>query len=314
MNTCCIIFSIIFILMIVIILIITYIGNKKLKQSQKSIKYTFYNNLYDEKFPKIQELTIPIQNEKVYNIDVAKYCADLILRISNTANKISPEIYIPKGQTFLKNLINIKDTSTFGVMYKDSNNIVWISFRGTINTEEMIQDLNYTQNSLDNYQNSNVQRSLNLKGIALQPQIHEGFLDVYNNIKNDMFKVLDGINPSQIIVSGHSLGAGVATIAGVDLVNKGYNTVVYNFASPRVGDSLLKDFVEKNLTLFRFVNNSDIIPSLPPSVSPNFNDVKKPYFYIHCGKPFYMTQNWKSINNNHTLGVYIDGLTKDLYK
>ena len=92
--------------------------------------------------------------------------------------------------------------------------------------------------------------------------------------------------------------------------NKGYITVVYNFASPRVGNPDFCDIINTTLPVYRIVNTADIIPTLPPSVSPNFLNNEKPYIYKHCGIGKYFTDNWSSLLNNHLMNVYNNSLYK----
>jgi len=65
-----------------------------------------------------------------------------------------------------------------------------------------------------------------------------------------------------------------------------------------------------NLPLYRIVNTSDVAPTFPVSVSPNFDDPENPFIYDHCGNAVYFTDNWKSLVNNHTLAVYVNWLDK----
>lgn len=120
----------------------------------------------------------------------------------------------------------------------------------------------------------------------------------------DTLLKIDKDKNKKIIVSGHSLGAGISTVVGADLANDGYKVVVYNFASPRVGDqNFCKLISSLKLKIFRVV-----IPTLPPSVSPNFKDPENPYQYIHCGILKAFSDSWKSLLNNHLMGVYINAL------
>jgi predicted lipase len=190
-----------------------------------------------------------------------------------------------------------------------------ISFRGTLSSKEWEQDFTYQQESM--FQKQTV-KQITLDFLTTVSgkvaNVHKGFVDVYMKFRNDLSSTLLKINPNKnkkIIISGHSLGAAISTIAGADLVQSGYKDVgVYNFASPRVGDQTFADLVniELKLPVYRLVNISDMVPNMPPSVSPNFEDYDNPYMYVHCGKMVYFQINRLSVLNNHLIPAYMTGL------
>ena len=240
-----------------------------------------------------------------WNIEVAKYCSNIIYSISTAAiNKLNPTY--PTDLTMTKEFIDNTGDPVFGSLLKDDYNNLWLSFRGTLEKKEWIQDLEYQQETPDFFKGIN-QNS--------KPKIHKGFTNAYLNFRDDLHKALQVENKKKdktLVVSGHSLGAGVATLVGADLKNYGYNVVVYTFASPRVGDNNFRDLVDTKLALplYRVVNTEDIVPDLPPSVSPNFDSPNNPYMYAHCGKIIPVTINRFSILNNHLIPSYMAGLAK----
>jgi hypothetical protein len=315
MNTS--IIRIFFFLVFLVLIVLSVKYYIKYKYARDAISFALDNTLQCNKNncdkPIKDFAKIPTQNGRIYNKDVARYCADLVSRIENGA--ITKKIINPKGLKLCKDLINVPNTPIFGKMWEQNisdKNILWVSFRGTINIKEWIQDLTYNQ------ENFPKKKQIKLSFLGTQqhtPLIHKGFIDAYMNFRDDLFNVINSKKYDQIIVSGHSLGAAISTIVGIDLVNYGQKAVVYNFASPRLGDSnLCKMVLDVDIPIFRHVNTEDIIPTSPISVSPNFKDKYKPLMFIHCGEALYFTTNWKSVINNHLLGVYIDAFEKDIYK
>ena len=76
-------------------------------------------------------------------------------------------------------------------------------------------------------------------------------------------------------------------MVGAELKQQGYSTVIYNFASPRVGNKAFCNIINSmDVKIFRIVNTADVIPTLPLSVSPNYTkgNANYPVMYAHCGE------------------------------
>ncbi|KAL4459318.1 hypothetical protein ABPG74_017931 [Tetrahymena malaccensis] len=107
--------------------------------------------------------------------------------------------------------------------------------------------------------------------------IHSGFLKTYNDIKDQLLKNLDNLiskyPAAPIIISGHSLGGAIATIAAIDIQHflneRSYQNVikeVHTFGSPRVGNQAFAEYYNQLIPqTARVVNNQDIVPHLPPN-------------------------------------------------
>ena len=94
-------------------------------------------------------------------------------------------------------------------------------------------------------------------------KVHKGFeLEVdklWPDIRDYLLKQLKG---RKLVITGHSLGASMATIFAARLSN--YNFTVnglYTYGSPRVGNDKFKDSLD--ITHYRFVNNSDDVTKMP---------------------------------------------------
>jgi hypothetical protein len=98
-------------------------------------------------------------------------------------------------------------------------------------------------------------------------QVHEGFLDAYLEISDQLEAVLRGKKPEQSIwLTGHSLGGALATLAAAHCVEHGLPVQgIYTYGSPRVGDA---DFARQlpARSHYRFVHRDDWIPNVPPEV------------------------------------------------
>lgn len=101
--------------------------------------------------------------------------------------------------------------------------------------------------------------------------VSEGILDAYRLIQPEIMQFLAKhmTNISKLWLTGHSLGAGLATVCAASLLTIGIGVEfdrLVTFGSPRVGDkafaSLLNDYRER---IDRFVNNQDIVTRTPPA-------------------------------------------------
>ncbi|KAN0094055.1 alpha/beta-hydrolase [Hyaloscypha variabilis] len=72
-----------------------------------------------------------------------------------------------------------------------------------------------------------------------------------------------------LIVTGHSIGAGIATLAGAELRSLNCTADIYTFGSPRVGNTAFATFVTSQAPLlgqnYRMTHENDPVPQLPPT-------------------------------------------------
>ena len=71
--------------------------------------------------------------------------------------------------------------------------------------------------------------------------VHEGFYEAEKSIIPEVIKEVKRLQeqfPSHnVVLTGHSLGAALATLSAIDLVNGNVTRVrLFNFGSPRIGD------------------------------------------------------------------------------
>ena len=302
---------------LVILIYFAIIGNK----NSGAFKKIWFNTL--KCYPDIEcpttitDFSVPEEISEEYSPDVARYCADLIVRLEKAANH-KEQIIEPKNIQNEEILYNIDEKSPFGVVWKynptqqEDNNILFIAFRGTIKIEEWFQDVQYSQKQFIQPKKTtdlNQQKAMFLRNIEDQPMLHSGFLEVYLNFSEKLLSTIKELKPKQIIITGHSLGAAIASICALNLKILNYNCITYTFASPRIGDMNLSNFINKEkITIYNIINTLDIIPTLPPAVSPNFTDENNPHMYSDYGIPMRFSDNWKSNINNHLMAVYISNI------
>lgn len=111
--------------------------------------------------------------------------------------------------------------------------------------------------------------------------VHSGFYkqlhtnNIYQKIADKVSSLLNENQGYQIYITGHSLGAALATLFGFLYSHETSNQItVVSFASPRVGNSGWQNAFEakENLTHYRISNDRDIVTAFPM------------YKYKHVGK------------------------------
>eukprot|EP00531_Pseudo-nitzschia_arenysensis_P015657 CAMPEP_0116115874 /NCGR_PEP_ID=MMETSP0329-20121206/738_1 /TAXON_ID=697910 /ORGANISM="Pseudo-nitzschia arenysensis, Strain B593" /LENGTH=350 /DNA_ID=CAMNT_0003609333 /DNA_START=93 /DNA_END=1144 /DNA_ORIENTATION=+ len=105
-------------------------------------------------------------------------------------------------------------------------------------------------------------------------KVHHGWAQAYDELKNDVVSGIIDLGCTSLILTGHSLGSAVATIASFDLRSAmGYHVeATWAFGKPRVGNRAFVDAFEAEAAnqgvfppVWRIVNFHDPVPRLPPS-------------------------------------------------
>lgn len=279
------------ILLIVLIVVLTIFA-VKIENAKLAFNFTVDNTLQCS--PNIR---CPVNFDALDNDGDNTKIIKLIYTVEQYANTgtYSNE-YVPAGFNKTKELFDSSDPKfPIGIIWEDTtdqgNKNIFIIFRGT-QAAEFWKDLQYAQVPFMNH-----------------GKVHSGFYDIYTQVIKDIGNAQENIN---YYVAGHSLGAAIATLVSAKLFSDNASeTSIYTsvLASPRVGDTEFCNYVNSNLSQFNnFINSYDIVPTLPPSVSPNLSDHSKPYIYDTCGTVQTFNINYKSIMNNHLLPVYIAGI------
>jgi len=170
---------------------------------------------------------------------------ELLLEFANIAQTTydNPKTSTAKFKALGYKIIQFFDIEGAQAYLLTNGTITVLSFRGTEVTEksDVLADLKSGKNIE-----------------ACGGKVHVGFKGEINKLWPTISKVL-AANPGNVYVTGHSLGAAMATIAASRMQDR--VTALITFGSPRVGNA---EFV-KSLTVdhYRVQNNCDDVTKVP---------------------------------------------------
>ena len=161
----------------------------------------------------------------------------------------------------------------------------------------------------------------------------ESIHDTIDKTFRNAFKISEEQDkrPRRIFISGHSLGAALATIAGLHISRtleaigqrEKAEIISYTFASPRVGNHDFAKECNMRFMTYRIANSEDAVPGVPPAVfrfigeemipSSGYNKAKDlaawltggltKDIYEHVGYPIVFTSQVGAISSNHNMNA-----------
>lgn len=188
-------------------------------------------------------------------------------KIANTSVWLADASYCPSSLYLTKNYIGasegfqalniFSDEATdshgfLGVM--SSQNTIYIVFRGSTSTTNWVSDFD---------------TELTPYSACQDCEVHLGFFDAYGKIRQQIVDAMTAIRQQypdyQIVVTGHSLGGALATLAALDLISMGCTKVqLVNFGSPRVGEKNFAAYASSLLVdTLRITHYRDPAPHVP---------------------------------------------------
>lgn len=237
----------------------------------------------------------------------------------------------PTGKSYVLGMVSVTTDEGAKVLGRKD---VLISWRGTqlVHEADVDKDINLTSAS-------------DILGEENDPMVHHGWLSYYTDTDDQsphnqltsardqalaaLKEVLDEYKQGEeisITITGHSMGAALATLNATDIVHNGHNVLTdqpdkvipvtaFAFASPRLGDKGFEKVFSglKNLHVLRVTNEEDVVPKVPLfSLKP-----LKEYFHvgiklgIDTRKSPYLkvlTDEKQRLASWHDLEVYLHGV------
>lgn len=174
------------------------------------------------------------------------------------------------------------------ILYHPVANVIVGVFTGTSNECLVGLDINYYQAEAEEIAN-----------YAPGVKAHRGVYQTYHSIRSSVIATIEGLieaapTPPRLILTGHSLGAALSTLAALDLAY--YQPIHYAFASPQVfnplGANLFDHLVAHS---YRISNLADLVTIVPLSVMPNGD------LFSHAGRLYSFQRNLGKYFKNHAL-------------
>ncbi|KAH7360875.1 lipase [Rhexocercosporidium sp. MPI-PUGE-AT-0058] len=160
------------------------------------------------------------------------------------ANSITNYAYLGFDQAQVEGYVGIDSV----------NKAIVVSYKGTKSFANVIADLLIPKASCSE--------------LVSGCKLHQGFLYAWGDVQSNTMTAVKNAKaayPSyQIILTGHSLGGAVATIAAAYLRKAGYACDIYSYGSPRVGNEAFVDFVSAQAGAhYRVTHTDDPVPRYP---------------------------------------------------
>lgn len=137
------------------------------------------------------------------------------------------------------------------VFLSQKGNYQIICFRGTSSVTDILTDLKFNKK----------------QAFGGNGKVHAGFQNALNEVWDKLETSID--KNKKVIVTGHSLGGGLAQLLAYRLTLKNYTVSgVYTYGSPRVGNSDFKAAYDARLAKKTFLHTSDkdLVPAIPPEI------------------------------------------------
>lgn len=137
-----------------------------------------------------------------------------------------------------------------------------LAIRGSVSVRNWIADLTLSKTSCSD------------TGLPVSDcEVHSGFNHAWEDNSEEIYKSIWSAFQTYpnhtLVVTGHSLGAAVGTIAAVHLREAGYPCDLYTFGSPRVGDEGFVQFIaSQDGREYRVTHSDDPVPRTPPIDEP----------------------------------------------
>lgn len=227
------------------------------------------------------------------NAPISASPVDRITEVDRTLQEVEFRLQDRVRQIFSKkNRIRVYS----GILLTSKENNVLV-FRGTQTQAEWLKNLN-----------ANQQQYISPTGKAIG-EVHEGFFQLTNELTPAISETVQQLDPTiPFYITGHSLGAAVATLAALEIAQKvpqlRERIQLYTYASPRVYSPILAQIHSELIpNSYRVVNLGDTVPLVPPVTIGNS--------YVHIGQEWSFLAQFGDVLLNHVVDTYIAAIEQE---
>uniref|UniRef100_A0A914YSX6 Fungal lipase-like domain-containing protein n=1 Tax=Panagrolaimus superbus TaxID=310955 RepID=A0A914YSX6_9BILA len=202
----------------------------------------------------------------------------------------------------------LTDTCSGFLAVSHSDKAIIISFRGTLGDEQLSQE--FIDSLIDPLVNF-------VGGGKINAYFSSAFTKIWNHGMRDAFFASKNKYANYTLwITGHSLGAAMAAIAGGTIVKLGYfpanETIVYTFGEPRVGNKDFAAALDSLLpTIYRVIHAHDMVPHIPLEGVLGYYHHKREVWYnnnMARGDPFIICEEDedKKCSNSENVLIWSD--------
>ncbi|KAL8253932.1 hypothetical protein R6Q59_032153 [Mikania micrantha] len=159
---------------------------------------------------------------------------------------------------------------------------VVIAYRGTATCLEWIENLRVTLTSLPDDVTPEKKRAMVQKGfLSMYTSASNTCPSLQDMVKEEISRIIETYRdePLSVTITGHSLGAALATLTAYDItstIKHSPMVTVVSFGGPRVGNRNFRSQLESSGTqVLRIVNSTDVITKVPGLLVNGSNNVTK---------------------------------------
>ncbi|KAF2398209.1 alpha/beta-hydrolase [Trichodelitschia bisporula] len=198
------------------------------------------------------------------------------------------------------------NTDTAGFLSLDyTNQLIVLSFRGSESTKNDIVDISFTLRSYSR-----------CSGCKIASGFYSAWQDVASQATSAVTSAM-AANPGwPVVVTGHSLGGALATIAAAELRAGGLSVDMYTYGSPRVGNQATAAWISGQAPAqganMRFTHAGDPTPYLPP-LSFGFRNVS-PGYHITSATGTFPTPGDIVVQDGDSVENAVGGSSEDQYE